>query len=48
VIDFDAAVRDPSDPSSIKPGYAHSDHLHFNDDGDKALADAVDLAMIAS
>jgi lysophospholipase L1-like esterase len=48
VIDFDAAVRDPSDPSSINSVYAHTDHLHFNDDGDKALADAIDLAMIAS
>ena len=48
VIDFDAAVRDPGDPSAIKPAYAHTDHLHLNDDGDKALADIIDLAMIAT
>ena len=30
VIDFDAAVRDPADPSRIDPVFDGGDDLHFN------------------
>ncbi|MER5767176.1 SGNH/GDSL hydrolase family protein [Streptomyces sp. NPDC001985] len=43
VADFDAAVRDPAHPTRIHPAYDPGDHLHFNDAGMRALADAVDL-----
>ncbi|BBY27036.1 SGNH/GDSL hydrolase family protein [Mycolicibacterium sediminis] len=47
VVDFDAAVRDPADPSRINPAYDGSDHLHFNLAGYQAMADAVPLELIA-
>ncbi|UJW30012.1 SGNH/GDSL hydrolase family protein [Saccharothrix sp. AJ9571] len=46
VIDFDAAVRDPQDPLRMLPAYDCGDHLHPNDAGFKAMADAVDLALL--
>ena len=45
VIDFDAVLRDPSHPSRLQARYASSDHLHPNDAGHQAMADAVDLAL---
>ncbi|MFF4522706.1 SGNH/GDSL hydrolase family protein [Streptomyces bluensis] len=42
VVDFDAVVRDPADPHRILPAYDPGDHLHFNDAGLKAMADAID------
>jgi lysophospholipase L1-like esterase len=47
-IDFDAALRDPADGSKLLPTYAHTDNLHLTDAGMSAMADCVDLAMIAS
>jgi lysophospholipase L1-like esterase len=47
VIDFDAATRDPENPSQIRPAYNIRDHLHPNDAGYKAMADAFDLSMFA-
>ncbi|GGJ33953.1 SGNH/GDSL hydrolase family protein [Streptomyces brasiliensis] len=46
VADFDAAVRDPARPQWIRPAYDPGDHLHFNDAGMRALADAVDLPAL--
>ncbi|WP_406442074.1 SGNH/GDSL hydrolase family protein [Streptomyces sp. NBC_00631] len=43
-VDFDAVVRDPQRPGRILPAYDPGDHLHFNDAGTRALADAVPLA----
>jgi lysophospholipase L1-like esterase len=45
VIDFDAATRDPNDPKRLLAGYDSCDHLHPNDAGYKAMADAVDLGL---
>lgn len=45
VLDFDAVVRDPSNPSRMKAEYDEGDHLHPNDAGYKAMADSVDLAL---
>jgi lysophospholipase L1-like esterase len=46
VIDFDKVVRDPSDPLIINPIYDSGDHLHPNDAGYQAMANAVSLAML--
>ena len=45
VIDFDAAVRDPSHPMRMLPAYDSGDHLHPNDAGYQAMANAVDLEL---
>ena len=42
MIDFDKALRDPDDPKRLLPLYDR-DHIHPNDAGHKAMADAVDL-----
>jgi lysophospholipase L1-like esterase len=46
VIDFDAVTRDPADPLRIRPAYDCGDHLHPNDVGYRAMAQAVDLARL--
>ena len=46
VIDFDAAVRDPSDPAVISPAFDSGDHLHPNDAGYRVMADAVPLSLL--
>ncbi|MGW3990150.1 SGNH/GDSL hydrolase family protein [Streptomyces sp. NPDC004830] len=43
VTDFDRVLRSPSDPERLLPAYDSGDHIHPNDKGMKALADAVDL-----
>ena len=45
VIDFDAVLRDPEHPSRLLPRFASKDHLHPNDDGYQAMADAIDLTL---
>jgi lysophospholipase L1-like esterase len=49
VIDFDAAVRDPADPTKFQatyyPGVNANDWLHLNPLGYKAMADAIDLDL---
>lgn len=49
VIDFDAAVRDPSDPAKFKaefyPGVNANDWLHLNVLGYEAMAGAIDLNL---
>lgn len=46
VFDFDAAVRDPNHPAQFREGYHSGDHLHPSAIGYKAMADAVDLAVL--
>jgi lysophospholipase L1-like esterase len=46
VIDFDAATRDPDHPAHFLPAYDSGDHLHPNDAGYAAMADAVDLSLL--
>ncbi len=46
VIDFDAAMRDPADPLLLNPAYDSGDHLHPNDAGYQAMADAINLDML--
>jgi len=45
VIDFDKATHDPSDPKKFLAAYDSCDHLHPNDAGYKAMADAIDLTL---
>jgi lysophospholipase L1-like esterase len=45
VIDFAAAVADPSDPQSLAPQFDSGDHLHPNDNGYQAMANAINLTL---
>ena len=45
VVDFDKAMRDPADPLRLNPAYDSGDHLHPNDPGMAAMADAVPLGL---
>ncbi len=45
VIDFDQAVRNPADPLRLLPAFDSGDHLHPNDLGYQAMADAINLAL---
>lgn len=45
VVDFDAALRDPANPSRLAPAYDSGDHLHPSMAGYKHLAESVDLAL---
>jgi lysophospholipase L1-like esterase len=45
VIDFEAAVRDPTDPAKYRADLDSGDHLHPNDAGYKAMGDAIDLSL---
>jgi len=45
VIDFDAVTRDAANPKKIRAEFDSGDHLHPNDAGYKAMAEAVDLRL---
>ncbi len=44
-IDFDAAVRDPAASTRLLARYDSGDHLHPNDAGYQAMANAIDLRL---
>ena len=46
VFDFDAAVRDPSYPSRIRPDLEAVDHIHLNPKGYAIAAGTVPLAAL--
>jgi lysophospholipase L1-like esterase len=46
VIDFDKAMQDPSAPTRMLAAYDSGDHLHPNDLGNQAMADAVSLTVL--
>jgi lysophospholipase L1-like esterase len=46
VIDFDKAVRDPTNPLQLRPSYDSGDHLHPNAAGYRAMAYAVPLWLL--
>lgn len=45
VIDFDQVLQDPNNPLYLNAAFDSGDHLHPNDAGYKAMADAVDLSL---
>ena len=47
VIDFDAVMRDPAQPSHLLPAFDSGDHVHPDDAGYRAMADAIDLSLFA-
>ncbi|MET8850786.1 SGNH/GDSL hydrolase family protein [Amycolatopsis sp. NPDC004625] len=49
VADFAAATASPADPAALDPRYDSGDHLHPNDAGTEAMANALDLpALVGS
>ena len=45
VVDFDAATRDPSAPTRLRGQFDSGDHIHPNDAGNLAMAEAIDLKL---
>ncbi len=45
VIDFEAAVRDPNNPTQLRAEFNPGDNLHMNDAGYQAMANAIDLGL---
>ncbi len=45
VVDFDAATRDPAAPTKLRAAFDSGDHIHPNDAGNQAMADAIDLQL---
>ena len=48
VIDFDAVVRDSADPRRFLPLYHPGDWLHPNDEGYRAMGEAIDLTLFTA
>lgn len=48
VIDFDAVERDNADPKHIRPEFDSGDHIHPNDAGNAAMANAFDLSTFTN
>jgi len=46
VVDFAAIMADAADPQILNPAYDSGDHLHPNDAGYQAMADAIDLRTL--
>ncbi|MEU7924501.1 SGNH/GDSL hydrolase family protein [Micromonospora sp. NPDC049107] len=46
LLDFDRVLRDPAKPSQLLPAYDSGDHIHPNDAGNKAMADAVPIRLL--
>jgi lysophospholipase L1-like esterase len=45
VVDFDSVVRDPARPIRIRQEFDPGDHIHPNDAGNQAMADAFDITL---
>jgi lysophospholipase L1-like esterase len=42
-VDFDKVIRDPSNPRRLRAQFDSGDHVHPNDAGNRAMAEAFDL-----
>lgn len=47
VIDLDAAVRDPAQPTQLLAMYDSGDHLHLSPAGYQKMADSIDLSLFS-
>lgn len=47
VIDFEKVVQDPANPNKIRPDWDKGDNLHPNDAGYQAMAESIDLSILA-
>lgn len=47
VADFDRITRDPAHPARFLPAYDSGDHLHPNEAGLRAMAEGIDLRLLA-
>jgi lysophospholipase L1-like esterase len=45
VVDFDAVIRDPAAPTRMRAQFDAGDHIHPNDAGNQAMAEAFDLRL---
>jgi len=45
VADFDAATRDSGQPARLLPALESGDHIHPNDTGNAAMANAIDQTI---
>jgi lysophospholipase L1-like esterase len=45
VIDFDAVVRDPAEPTRLRPDFSSLDGVHPSNAGYQAMANAIDLSL---
>ena len=48
VADFDAIMCDPDRPSRLRPAFDSGDHIHPNDLGYRAMAEAIDLSFLTA
>lgn len=48
VVDLDAALRDKSDPPKLREDFDSGDHIHPNDAGNRAMADAFSLSTFVA
>ncbi|RAG84560.1 SGNH/GDSL hydrolase family protein [Streptacidiphilus pinicola] len=48
VVDFDRVMRDQNNIAALNPVYDSGDHIHPDDAGMQAMADAVDLRLLRS
>jgi lysophospholipase L1-like esterase len=46
VINFASVLGEPGDPGRLNPGYDSGDHLHPNDSGYRAMANAIELSLL--
>ena len=45
VVDFDAAIRDQNHPEKMRTEFDSGDHIHPNDEGNQAMANAFDPSL---
>ena len=48
VVDFDATTRDKADPTRLQAAFDSDDHIHPNDRGNAAMADAISMKYFSA